>query len=275
MRARAKERLPFSVPIQTGGGVSLLVGALSTYRCTWHQVAPAPARWQQPRVVGTGTAAVVPHTPKNTRRTARPTPSSMAPSPRSKTWRGTLVSPSSDLLDRLRTQARDEGLHLALRQCEGTDSVEVVIVFRQPQRAKPDATFPPFPSWTAVSFEQEWPLIKQQWKDEDGVEFFPASCSCHACCRSNEEADPDRSKKRQRKRSRDDTNSAFELVSLRQQLAAANARWQRALPVLQALLAPEALQLLVGDDTSCPQPAAALALPLAVAQPMGGPEPLD
>ena len=201
----------------------------------------------------------------------------MAPSPRSKTWRGTVHS--VDLLERLRTQARAEGLHLALRKCEGTDSVEVVIVFRQPQRAKPDATYPPFPSWTAVSFEQEWPIIKQQWKDEDGVEFFPASCKCHVCCRSNEEADPGMNKKRQRKRARDDTSSASELVSVRQQLAAANARWQRALPVLQSLLTPEALHALVGDDAdashSSPLPAAALALPLTVAQPMEAIEPLD
>ena len=185
----------------------------------------------------------------------------MAPSPRSKTWRGTIDQPTEDALERLRTQARDENLHLAIRlHREGTavSSAELVIVFRQPRRAKANATEPPFATWQAANFETTWLAVKSEWKDAPDTEFFPSACQCHVCRMasapipngegSNDDAAPRPQKvaPEKRKRAAGACDCEAELAIVRQQLAAANARWERALPVLQSLLSSDGLQRLMG-----------------------------
>ena len=182
----------------------------------------------------------------------------MAPSPRSKTWRGTMYQPTEEALEQLRTQARDENLHLAIRlhrEGAAVSSAEVVIVFRQPRRAKANATEPPFATWQATNFETSWPIVRSEWNGPN-TEFFPSACQCHMCrmasapipngeCSNGDAApSPKKAAPKKRKRAAGACGCEAELAIVRQQLAAANARWDRALPVLQSLLTSDALQRL-------------------------------
>jgi hypothetical protein len=183
------------------------------------------------------------------------------PSARGKSWRGTLEAPTDAMLEDLRTQARESNLHMALnlhRQGATVSSAEVLIVFREARRARADSF--PLPTWSSINFESEWPVIRRLWKDEAGAEFFPSSCRCHLCKDESTSSEPPPRKKR-RKVESSMAASAAEAEYLREQLAVAEARWARALPVLQSLLAPEALQLIIGNHGH-------LALPVAHAHPV-------
>ena len=150
---------------------------------------------------------------------------------------------------------------------------EVLIVFKQPRRIRQDGSMPPFPDWTPAVFEVDWPQTKLLWKDAESAEFFPSACPCRACnggpkvaesASGEAKAAPSQPKRdkacpRPRKRSRIEQVSGTdctqgvaalqkELEDLRTQLAAANARWLKAQPILQNLLSPEAFQALVGDQ---------------------------
>jgi len=199
-------------------------------------------------------------------------PRSMAP--RSKTWRGTIDHPTDEQLEYLRSMARSGNMHLAMKHHRGI-AAEVMIVFRQPRRAsKPGASEPPLATWTPASFEMDWPLLKHAWKDDTDAEFFPASCQCHLCRerQPQENALVAGGQKPQKRRRADASCSTCttELPLLRQQLAAAERRWERALPILQSFLSPEALQLLEAGDGELPQPLAITELPIAdaIAEPL-------
>ena len=98
---------------------------------------------------------------------------------RSKTWSGRLIAPTDEQLEQLRDLFREEKAvsHLAIRHNRRLEpalqdevaptnitDIDVLIVFKQPRRARANATSPPFAGWSPAVFETEWPHTKQLWR---------------------------------------------------------------------------------------------------------------
>ena len=95
------------------------------------------------------------------------------------------------------------------------------------------------------------------------MEFFPVACRCHYCRDELTSTEPQQPRKKRKKAEASGNTASAELAYVRQLLAVADARWARALPVLQSLLAPEALHSIIGDEwVESPLPVAQ-AMPIA------------